>query len=121
MRSLYKYRCAFVSASPEAQHLSLPSGGGGDGGPACSAAFGLRWVAGGARRTPRLRRALLTPGPLQPDPPSSADSSEDGRGGAQVEPGFSRPGGRVAVRGLGAKAEGGTFGPGTVGGRKVRW
>lgn len=65
-------------------------------------------------RTRRLRRALLTPGPPQPDPSSSADSSEDGRGGALVAPGVLRPGRRVAVRELGDKAEGGTFGLGTV-------
>lgn len=113
-RSPCKCISTFVSTSLKAKHLSLLVGGGGDSGPACSAALGLRQAAEGPRRTRRLRRAQLTPGPLQPDQPRSADSWEDGRGGAHAEPGFSRPGGRVAVKGLGAKAEGGTIGPGTV-------
>lgn len=55
-------------------------------------------------------------GPPQPDPPGSADSSKHGRGGA--ERWLSRA--SVGRRGGGgeetrARAEGGTFGPGTAG------
>lgn len=64
---------------------------------------------------------LLTPGPLRPDPPSSADSSEDGRGGARVELGFSGPGGRVAVGDSGLRRRAELSDPARCGGRKVRW
>lgn len=45
-----------------ARAVLLPGSGGGDGGPACSAAFRLRGAAEGPGRTPRLRRVVLTPG-----------------------------------------------------------
>lgn len=63
----------------------------------------------------RLRRAVPTPAAAPPYPPRSADSSKNGRGGALVEPGVSRPGRREVVRGPGARAESGTIGPGTAG------